>query len=356
MNLSSSEPELTECPGLWQTPEWFPINLLPRKNKLLLVPVSELLYREVNFLDDREIPLDGLIELPLDRVIRMSKAIRAPRNPVHCIYHIAFCGSTLIARCLDQLPGTLVLKEPLPFHEMACEKRLAASSGQDCAVWRRSFDLLMTLLGRTFHHGQAVIVKPTDASTNLIGDVLARNEQSRAIFLHVGLEEFLIAMLPDETRMGFVRDRLAELGAYFPDKPLFRKQGWRKLAAPEQAACLWFLHMSLYSGYVAMNPEAECRALDLNRFLQAPEHTLNSLARYFGIHVTLQQVRYAITASLGVHSKDQKLAYTARQRASRQREIACSYRSEIRLGQCWAARQLEQEGLPENPPLPLEAI
>ena len=356
MNLSSSEPELHECPGLWQTPEWFPMNLLPRENKLLLVPVSELLCREVNFLDDREIPVDGLIELPLDRVIRMSEAIRAPRNPVHCIHHIAFCGSTLIARCLDQLPETLVLKEPLSFHEMACEKRLAASSGQDCAVWRRSFDLLMTLLGRTYRPGQTVIVKPTDASTNLIGDVLVRNEQSRAIFLYVGMEEFLMAMLPDATRMGFVRDRLAELGVHFPGMPLFRKQGWRKLAAPEQAACLWFLHMSLYAGFVAMNPAAGCRALDLNRFLQAPEHTLVSLARYFGIPVTLQQVRYAIAASLGVHSKDQGLDYSARQRADRQREIARSYRSEIRLGQRRAARLLEQEGLPEIPPLPLEAI
>jgi hypothetical protein len=299
--------------------------------------------------------VDGLIELPLDRVIGMSEAIRAPRKPVHCIYHIAFCGSTLIARCLDQLQETLVLKEPLSFHEMACQKRLTASSGQESVVWRRSFDLLLTLLGRTFRPGQVVIVKPTDASTNLIGDVLARNEKSRAIFLYVGLEEFLMAMLPDATRIGFVRDRLAELGIHFPGMSLFRKQEWRKLAAPEQAACLWVLHMSLFAGSVAMNPAAGCRALDLSRFLQAPEHTLLSLARYFGIPVTLQQVRYAIATSLGVHSKDKKLAYSASQRASRQREIARSYRSEIRLGQRWAARRLEQQGLPETPPMPLEA-
>ncbi len=356
MNLSRSGPEFPECTGLWQTPEWFPMNLLPRENKMVLVPVSELLYREVNFLDDRELPVDGLIELPLDRVIRMSARIRAPHTPVHCIYHIAFCGSTLIARCLDQLTGTLVLKEPLSFHEMACQKRLAASSAQECALWRRSFDLLMTLLGRTFRTDQAVIVKPTDASTNLIGDVLARNEESRAIFLYVGLEEFLIAMLPDETRMGFVIDRLAELGVHFPGKPLFSEQGWRKLTSPEQAACLWFLHMSLYASIMAMNPEAGCRALDLNRFLQEPEHTLVSLARFFEIPVTLQQARHAITASLGLHSKDQKLAYSARQRASSQREIARRYRSEIRLGQRWAARRLEQEGLPETPPLPLGVI
>src|SRR3546814_19085261 len=41
------------------------------------------------------------------------------RPPLHWLFHIGHCGSTLISRLLDVLPGLLGLREPLPLLELA---------------------------------------------------------------------------------------------------------------------------------------------------------------------------------------------------------------------------------------------
>ncbi len=352
MDLNCRASSFDDLASLWLTPEWFPIDLSPSENALMLVPVSERLYRDANFLDDREVPTAGCLSLPLDHAILLAKSSPGHGRPVHGIFHIAFCGSTLISRCLDQLSDAMVLKEPYPVHDLAFRGRHQVAGPTDQVTWQGQFDLLMTLLGRTFHPGQTAIIKPTDASTSLIGQFLARSPQARALFLYVGLEEFLIALLDDDVRMGFVDDRLEDLSVLFPDRAIMAEGRWRALAGAQRAACLWWLHMRLYADFARTTPGAGCRSLDFGAFLHDPTDTLGSMTRLFGIRTSDREIEAAVASTLPVHSKAPGSRFTARDRAGKQRDVYRRYRDEIRQGVDWAERQFVD--LPFPTPLPLK--
>ena len=118
------EPEPASEAVPWSSPEWFPITIAPEENRLTLVPVSEQLLRQAGFLDAREIPLEGRREVTIEAASRGLSALELPLKPLHGVFHIAFCGSTLLARCLERLRATLVLKEPFEIGRASCRERV----------------------------------------------------------------------------------------------------------------------------------------------------------------------------------------------------------------------------------------
>jgi hypothetical protein len=338
---------------LWQTPEYFPVRLLPDEDRLVLVPVSEQLYRATNFLDDRYLPLDGSRELSLTTAALAFAERRSPRRPVHCLFHIAFCGSTLVSRCLDGLASTLVLKEPFPLHELA-ERRRRIPGAAAHAAWQGWFDLTMALLGRTFHPGQVLVIKPTDASTNLIGDVLAREPTARVLFLYVSPERFLAAVLGDPVRTGFVTDRLVDLGVLFPNEPLFRREQWGELSSASQGVCLWLLHQRTYAQFAGSNPDAACRSLDFDAFLDDPVSGLAAIAAFFGIDATLRDIETAVASAMLTHAKLPEASFSADDRARKLHAVARAHHAEIRAAIGWADRAFDDFQALRTPPRPLD--
>lgn len=332
------------------TPEYFPIRLAPEANALMLVPMPEQLYRTVNFLDDREIPMDGVRDVPLDAAIRALDAMNLPPRPLHWIFHVAFCGSTLVSRCLERLPAAFVLKEPFAVHDMGDRKRHCNDDPATAVGWRDSLRLLISLLGRTYRDEQVAIVKPTDASTHLMGDVLALNSRSRALFQYVGVEEFLLAMLGDRVRMGFVRERLQDLAVLFPDESAFRRDAWQSLPDASQATCLWLLHLRLYAKFAGSAAGDRCRSLDFARFLRDPHESLAAVARFFGLGFSPREIEAAIATSMAVHSKEPRTAFSTADRAARLKSAAGTHRHEIDASLAWARRRFPDFDALHAPP------
>jgi len=321
---------------LWQVPDLFPIMLSPETDELVLVAITEQAYRDASFLDDREIPTDASRVLPLEEALRLLDRQTSPAKPVHGIFHVAFCGSTLISRCLQELDTAFVLKEPFPMHAMAERRRKVLPGSPGEAAWRRQFRLLVRLLSRTHRPQQTAIVKPTDASTNLICELLEHHPGSRAVFLHVGVEEFMLAMLGDRERMGFVRSRLAELGELFPDEPVFRFERWNSLPDAAQVASLWMLHARAYARYAGPNRSSAYRSLDFERFRRAPIATLAALARFLGLEATPLEIEQAVATCTAVDSKRPGLRHSSADWLRRRRETERAFHGDMRAGLDWA--------------------
>ena len=331
---------------VWTTPDHFPLRIDLAANTVTFVPLSQTMYRDLSFLDDRYISLAGKWEARLDEVeARFPLSSPNERRPVHCVFHIAFCGSTFISRCLDRLSGALVLKEPFPLHDLGHLKRHDPSMRLDPRAWQTAFTLLMALLGRTYSASQVAIVKPTDACTHLIEDTLAYAPCSAALFLHVGLAEFLPAVLGDTVRRGFVRDRLDDLAVLYPGTPPFDDESRRALTDGERAACLWLLHMRLYGDFVQQHRDARCRSLDFAHFLARPSETLEEVARLFGVAYEPGEIDAAIDAETGVHSKERQTRFTAADRHAALRTASEQslrrHRGRTRLGRAPAGVALD---------------
>ncbi|MDX1515081.1 MAG: hypothetical protein R3174_15195, partial [Gammaproteobacteria bacterium] len=158
---------------------------------LSFTPMTAETYRSSSFLDQRihkAQPVDARVDmLPF---LETYERFRPEPRPVGFIFHTAFCCSTLLARCLQELRDTLVLKEPVPLRVLS--RHWFDPSTED--LCRRMGDLLAVLLSRRFA-GEAVVVKATSFCNNIMPELMDMHEGNRAVFIYSDLEESVASFL-----------------------------------------------------------------------------------------------------------------------------------------------------------------
>ena len=90
----------------------------------VFVPMDREAYRRSIFLDGRTRPAaNRSMRLPAGALV---EPVRRP-EPTGSIFHVAHCGSTLLARALDRPSTNLVLREPLALRQLASPPTLPGS-------------------------------------------------------------------------------------------------------------------------------------------------------------------------------------------------------------------------------------
>lgn len=318
--------------------------------------MSRETYSQSNFLDYRAISVDGRSHvLPLGDIVAPYQAAEPASTPVGYVAHTAFCGSTLLARCID-LPGVcLPYKEPFILHRLA-------------DVWRHGFfgqpgtrppappplllKLSVALLARTYSPLERPVVKLTDSCISLCPDLLAQDDGSRLLLLYHDLEHHLVAMLKDSTRRTYCRSLTtrskADLAAVgqsiaLPDNP----------SDAVLAAHSWMGLMHPYLELLATYPGRVC-SLNASTFFQKPDEVLYALARFFSLDVSGHMVETMLSGS--VMSTDSKrpglafdsanhLAAWSRSRERLQTEIDEAFR--------WVETANPSHRVPDKLPSPL---
>ncbi|MEQ1689177.1 MAG: hypothetical protein ABL874_11450, partial [Sphingopyxis sp.] len=146
----------------------------------LFVPMDRTAYRRSIFLDQRISPAEG-------QVVRVSQGllVQAPAAcPTGWIFHMAHCGSTLLARALDELGGGLMLREPLALRQLALQPDLGAMLAPTLA-----------LLSRRYPVSDATVIKANVPVNFMLDRISASDPQARAIFLYCRLPDYLCAIL-----------------------------------------------------------------------------------------------------------------------------------------------------------------
>ncbi len=89
------------------------------RNTMTFTPMTAETYRSTSFLDERihqAQPVDARVDL--NSFIDTFENVRPTPRPLGFIFHTGFCCSTLLARCIQELENTLVLKEPVPLRTL----------------------------------------------------------------------------------------------------------------------------------------------------------------------------------------------------------------------------------------------
>ncbi len=304
-------------------------------------------YRRAAFLDDRALGHRrvGGWTVPLSEL--EAQAAAAPVLPVHWLFHIGHCGSTLVSRLLDALPGVLGLREPLPLLELA-GLELEAGHPLGRVSHERQAEgvrLAARLLARGFDDTRAVVVKPTSLVWSLAPQLLEAS-QGGAILLWIDLESWLAAMLSD-----------AQLRADTRRQAAIRLAGWHALAGDtttrlwqlddaELLALCWLTEHLRYRAWVREPAfAARVRALDFDDVLADPAAALAGVAGHFGLAATREAIADAIGSGLlERYAKDTTRTYDA---AARRRHLDAAHDAhagEILRGLDWARAQMERVG------------
>lgn len=277
----------------------------------LFVPMDRAAYRRSIFLDQRISPAEG-------QVMRVSQGLLA-QAPAACptgwIFHMAHCGSTLLARALDALGGGLVLREPLALRQLALEPDRSAL-----------FAPTLALLSRRYPGSGATVIKANVPVNFMLDRISASDQNARAIFLYCRLPDYLCAILRSDNHRAWLRNVTGLLAAHF--------SGEIPQSDAELAALLWLEQMQRFDTAIAQMPHA--RSLEAEMFFACPTEGLVAACVLFGQAGEPTAIKALVAGPLfNSYSKNPAHKFDNAERLARRAALLVELRPEIAVAQHW---------------------
>ncbi|HEX4737990.1 MAG TPA: hypothetical protein VH331_10570 [Allosphingosinicella sp.] len=303
-------------------------------------------YRRSVFLDGRiETANPNAFALPVP--LLTSFADRAPVPRSGWIFHVAHCGSTLLARALDLPDRNLVLREPLALRQVGVERANAAATNE---AWRAKLRLAAILAGRRYRPDAPAIVKANVPVNFIASELLALDAEAPAIFLYFPLRTYLLAVLRSPGHRQWVVNVTTAL------EPCLRERvgSLDGLSVPHRAAALWLAQMLLYAEAIARFPEA--RSLHAGDLFEDPRSALIAAAAHLGTRLSGPEAESIAAGEIfSTYSKDPGRKFDNEERQAQQASIARAIEPEIASACAWVEALEARRALREHLDRPLIA-
>ncbi|MFM5930595.1 MAG: hypothetical protein ACKOPQ_06775 [Novosphingobium sp.] len=285
-------------------------------DEAVFVPMDAAAYRRSIFLDARISPAsEGALGVPVGQLA----AERLPKGPpMGWIFHVAHCGSTLLARAIEALAGNLVLKEPAALRQLGF------------APDDERLDIVLALLARRYEASAMTIVKANVPVNFLLSDIAARRPDDAAIVLYWGLEDYLTAILRSDNHRQWLRGITTHFAGHL---------GLGSDASDaERAAALWKGQVERFGALKAAMPRTV--SLDAGRLFADPRGVLCAAAQHFGIETTGANLDAVMVGGLfKTYSKRPDIAFDNTDRLARAEAVSSAIGDEIAAAHAWFCAQ-----------------
>jgi hypothetical protein len=274
----------------------------------VFVPMDRAAYHRSIFLDGRiSAAAGGSMKVPV-------ASLAGDGQPISWIFHIAHCGSTLLARALDRVDANLVLREPAALRQVG-----VAPDAAKLAV-------VLAMLGKRYLPGAPTVVKANVPVNFILPDIVAADADAHAIFLHCGLRDYLFAVLRSEGHRNWVRQVTDQFASRLGDMT--------GLSDAERAAALWLGQLRTFADAMRQMPNA--RSLDSEMFFGNPRPALTAAAAHLGVAMTDDDIARIVAGPLfATSAKNPSLAFDNAARLTRRASLEETLAPELDQAQIW---------------------
>lgn len=306
-------------------------------------------YHRSIFTDRRLSPKGPALQrVGLDAVFKAQAAAAPAPKGVCYIFHIAHCGSTLLARALDVPASNLVCREPMALRQLGVEAAgfYGSPPPED---WRRRAALVWALLSRRYNADGPVIVKANVPVNFALAPLMALGPGQPAIFLHYPLEDYLLAILRSDGHRAWIdlvsgeleRGVAALVGEACSDD-----------STAVKAARLWLAQILIYASAVEQFPNAA--SLSAEDLFNAPAGAVAASFAHFGMPQTPETVEAIVNGDLFArYSKDPRMPFDNAQRLERRAKLRTELAGELAEARNWLSRCAAAAQLPQRLARPL---
>lgn len=315
----------------------------------LFLQMDRECYARSIFFDDRIVTIhDNPIRVPLASLLAAARQSTAWQAQIGWIFHMAHTGSTLLARALDRPGKNLVIREPASLRALGVEARTSHGDPAAGSDWNESLRLALVLLNKRYSADEDVLIKANVPVNAIIADLLAASTQPRALLLHFGLEDYLLAVLRSPNHRSWVDRIFAEM--HLERVPENRAADNMQIA--EKAAALWLYQMRQY--VAALSANASIVSLDATLLFDEPSLCLKAASEYFGRAMDDDEVQEVISGPLfSTYSKNPSAAFDNRHRKQRVAETRVALGGELAMANRWVEQRVAKLPLPERLARPL---
>lgn len=304
------------------TPDWFPLSLSD-EGRLTFIQMTRDTFQQSSFHHESITRAgDRTLKAAIDKLAGLK-----PSVPSHLILHTSFCGSTLLARYLEDLAACFVLREPLLLTQL--------SSMPYCDSWFGWFKTSLSLLGRAYPSDAATIIKLHDFCNWMGNPILDLDPRVRIVFLYNPIHIQLLQFLKNQRRRKALHEYVV------PGYPMalvtrLTQAMAGKLSDAQCAAATWLVNAHLCERLLARPDADRVLVMDGQCVISDPKNAVLAVAEHFGLandssRAALAELRPAMT-----HAKSRSRAYDA---AALEADLASAerrYGEEVEAGIAWA--------------------
>jgi hypothetical protein len=285
-------------------------------------------------------------KVELEALLSCLRDRPAAPAPVHYIFHTAFCGSTLLARYLDQPGLAAVYREPQPLAHLAWCRARGEVEGERL---REIAAAMLRLVSSTAAPGEIPVIKLHDGCNTLIDSLLEIGPDSRGVVVHSDLPTFVLATLKSASRRRYVRDRIRWNDFDVIDgRSLDDLDQW---VDAEAIAGLWLAQHRVCRRALERHAD-RLRSLDSRILYRRGPQALRAVAGHLGLEFSPGLVR-RITRSTGkVHAKSGG-RYRPFRRAVRDAVARRIRSNEIKAATDWCRSAMDDRAVPSGLPGPI---
>jgi len=315
-------------------PDVFPLEFGSRH--LDFVPMTADTYRRSIFTDRGRIVRAAQTGWRLETAEVLAEFERSGgrQSPLSYIFHIAHCGSTLLARALDIPERSLVIREPFVLRQLGAAAATGGGDKPNPSFWHRCLRLTAGLLGRRYAAGEPVIVKANVPVNFIIDELMALHEGSTGILLYAGIDDYVSAVLKTPRHRRWVRNVTGELAGGIAATAGLGDVHMDHLSDAQAVACLWLAQMRRFQH--SLGHCESLRSLDCSDLFSRPREVLSAALELSGTHV--QQERVADIASgelFSRHAKDPGRPYDRDTRLKEMQALSAQMADEIAEARAW---------------------
>ena len=314
-------------------PHWFPQNLDWAEGELVLIPTSRDRLSSQPFMDGRsDFSMGEPQRLSLSQALAGSPE-QVPQ-PDRMIFHVGFCGSTLLATVLDQPGRTFVLREPNLLAELAGAHRDGVAIDEALSFARR-------LLRRRWSPNEFVVCKPSNWVNNLLPQFVSEPTAVRPLFMTMNARSFLVAAFRGgRDRLAFLIRLAAHLSSALEDGPNLWRIGSVTTADPlDRAARLVLLahelQMRLFAAAQAHGRWDDKHCLEFSEVQRDLPAAAGKASRALGLSLSGSELARAVRLMDDKHAKQTGLHFSAARRVCQDRDVEQHHGSRINAALAW---------------------
>ncbi|WP_120716175.1 hypothetical protein [Tsuneonella amylolytica] len=281
----------------------------------VFVPMDRDAYARSIFLDRRiQLARPGAIRAPIEPLLRG----RPPMHGGRWIFHVAHCGSTLLANALEQLGDFTVLREPAALRQVAVSRAGAL------------LPLVLSAMAKRYPGAGPTLVKANVPVNFILEDIAALKPADQAILLYHDLPAYVAAVLRSDGHRGWLRAVTSELAWALGDLT--------GATDAERAGALWAGQIASFARFA--DGRADVRALDADAFYADPAATLRAAAALFGMTPGEGTIEEIVAGPLfTTYSKKPGEPFDNARRLARRHESEAALRPEIDAAMEWILRE-----------------
>ena len=311
----------------------------------LFVKMDRNTYYNSIFCDQRIFPASPeILRMDFSRLHDYFSERPADPLKLNFIFHIAHCGSTLLARALDIKESNIVYREPAVLRQLGSEAASSFYGATAPLEWQQKLAVALAMLNRSYTKEGPVIIKANVPVNFMLPEILESSQVHQSIFLYLSLENYLLAVLKTPNHRSWVAAVSTELGAAIESVTGITPEQRQSMSIPETAACLWLAQIAIFDQ--ALRDKANARSLDAETFYNDPENTLQKIFGFFEQAVSASDISDIVNSDLFTrYSKNPNQIYDNDTRLAQRDAIKDQLSGDLDKGREWIARHSEKCGI-----------